>query len=206
MVPRAGGTLLDFGGGVGATAAELRARGHAHRAGVADLVADRVTALNLDFRHRGDLEDPVFLEQIIAAEGPFTCVLCLDVLEHLSDPWSIVRRLHAALVPGGTIIASIPNIRNFRALLPLVFQNRWTLTDAGILDRTHLRFFVRSTAIDLMTCSGLMVEEVRGIPSGGRAVRLFRALTLGQLNSFTDMQFVIRVRRPRQVSSVAKAA
>ena len=206
LVPGVGGTLLDLGGGVGATAAELRAMGRVDRAGVADLVADHVTALNLDFRYAGDLENHSFLDDVIRAEGPFSCVLCLDVLEHLRDPWAIVARLHEALEPGGVMIASIPNVRNFRAVLPLVFRNRWTLRDAGVLDRTHLRFFVRSSAIELMTGSGLMLEDVRAMPSGGRAVRLFRAVTLGALNSFTDLQYVIRVRRAGPRATAARAA
>ena len=45
-----------------------------------------------------------------------------------------------------------------------------------------------------MTHSGLRLEEVFGEPSGGRKVRLFRALTLGVLNSFTDRQYIMRVR------------
>lgn len=206
LVPRVGGTLLDVGGGIGATAAELRAMDRVDRAGVADLVADEVTALTLDFRHAGNLEDPAFLSDVIRAEGPFSCILCLDILEHLRDPWSVVAELHNALQPGGVMVASIPNVRNFRAVLPLVFRNRWTLRDAGILDRTHLRFFVRSTAIELMTGSGLMLEEVRAVPSGGRAVRAFRTITLGALNSFTDLQYVIRVRRAGQRGLAARAA
>lgn len=196
LVPSGGGTLLDVGGGVGATAAKLRELGYFDKVGVADRVAHNVTSLGLDFRHSGDLEDGDFLDDVIGAEGPFQCILCLDVLEHLRDPWGIVKQLHAALVPGGVIVASLPNVRNYKVLLPLAFRNRWTLTDAGVLDRTHLRFFVRSTAIDLMTSSGLVVDKVASNPSGGRAVRLFRALTLGQLNSFTDLQYLIRVHRP----------
>ncbi|MEM7058406.1 MAG: class I SAM-dependent methyltransferase [Pseudomonadota bacterium] len=196
LVPRGGGTLLDVGGGVGATAAKLRERGYADRAGVVDRVAHDVTSLGLDFRHSGDLEDGDFLDDVISAEGPFQCILCLDVLEHLRDPWGIVAQLHNALVPGGVMIASVPNVRNYKVLLPLAFRNRWTLTDAGVLDRTHLRFFVKSSAIELMTNSGLLLDHVAANPSGGRAVRLFRALTLGQLNSFTDLQYLIRVRRP----------
>lgn len=196
MVPRGGGTLLDVGGGIGATAAKLREIGYIDRAGVIDCVAHNVTSLGLDFRHSGDLEDGDFVDDVIAAEGPFQCILCLDVLEHLRDPWSVVRQLHNALVPGGVIVASLPNVRNYKVLLPLLFRNEWTLTDAGVLDRTHLRFFVRSSAIDLMTSSGLVLDRIKPNPSGGRAVRLFRALTLGQMNSFTDLQYLIRVRRP----------
>jgi len=195
LVPAGGGNLLDLGGGTGETAALLRRLGRVRRAGVADLVAAPSDAPALDFRHAGDLEDPAFLAHVIAREGPFDTILCLDVLEHLRDPWSVIADLHGGLAPGGAIIASIPNVRNFRALLPLVFRNRWTLTDAGVLDRTHLRFFVRATAVELMTCSGLALEEVRAKPSGGRRVQLFRAATLGLMNSFTDLQYLIRVRR-----------
>ena len=206
LVPRMGGTLLDLGGGVGATAARLRELGYADRVGVADRLAHHITSMNLDFRHGGDLEDGDFLDDVISAEGPFQTVLCLDVLEHLRDPWGVVEQLHNALVPGGVIIASIPNIRNYKALMPLLLRNRWALTDAGILDRTHLRFFVKSSAIELMTHSGLMLDKVRPKPSGGRAVRLFRAVTLGQMNSFTDMQYLIKVRRPADPGQARIAA
>lgn len=196
LVPRGGGTLLDLGGGIGATAAQLREMGYVDRAGVVDRMAQNVTTMGLDFRHAGDLEDGDFLDDVIAAEGPFDCVLCLDVLEHLRDPWAVVRHLHDALVPGGSIIASIPNVRNYKVLLPLLFRNSWKLEDAGILDRTHLRFFVRSSAVELMTSSGLVLDKIVANPSGGRAVKAFRMATLGTLNSFTDLQYLIRVRRP----------
>ena len=191
LVTPAGGSLLDVGGGTGATALRLRSLGRAERAGVIDRVAP---LMDLDFAHAGDIEDPVFLDHVLESEGPFQTILCLDILEHLRDPWALVQKLHGALAPDGTIVASIPNIRNFGALGPLLFQNRWDLTDAGILDRTHLRFFVRSTAIALMTSSGLALDEVRAKPSGGRRVRLFRTMTAGLLNSFTDLQYLIRVR------------
>jgi 2-polyprenyl-3-methyl-5-hydroxy-6-metoxy-1,4-benzoquinol methylase len=194
LVPKAGGTLLDVGGGIGATAARLKALGHADRVGVVDLVPPADGA-DRDFSYNGNLEDPALLDRIAAEQGPFTTILCLDVLEHLVDPWQIVARLHAALAPGGVIVASVPNVRHYSALLPLLLRGRWTLTDAGILDRTHLRFFVRESAIALMTSSGLVLEEVRGRASGGGKVRLFRGMTLGLLNSFTDLQYLIRVRR-----------
>ena len=192
LIPPGGGTLLDVGGGVGATASWLRERGCADRVGVADQVA--APAPGVDFAHAGNFEDPAFLAEIIRRDGPFQTILCLDVLEHLRDPWAVVRQLHEGLAPGGRMVASIPNVRNFTALAPLVLRNRWELTDAGILDRTHLRFFVRDSAVALMTSSGLALEEVRAKPSGGRKVRLFRTLTAGLLNSFTDLQYLIRVR------------
>jgi 2-polyprenyl-3-methyl-5-hydroxy-6-metoxy-1,4-benzoquinol methylase len=195
LVPDAKGTLLDVGGGVGATAARLKQLGKADRIGVIDLIDSSIEGVTKDFSYSGNIEDPAFLDSVLDAEGPFQTILCLDVLEHLVDPWKIVARLHKALVPGGVIVASVPNVRHYSAFLPLAFQDRWDLADDGILDRTHLRFFVRSTAIELMTCSGLKLEEVRGNAPGGRKVRLAQALSLGALNSFTYLQYLIRVRR-----------
>jgi 2-polyprenyl-3-methyl-5-hydroxy-6-metoxy-1,4-benzoquinol methylase len=193
-VPQAGGTLLDVGGGNGATAVRLKELGKANRAGVIDIV-DCGGHSRADFSYVGNVEDESFVRAVIEREGPFATILCLDVLEHLADPWRVVSLLHSALEPGGVIVASIPNVRNYRVVLPLVFRNRWTLRDAGILDRTHLRFFVRSTAIDLMISSGLKLRSVAPSPSGGRRIRLFRRLTFGVLNSFTDLQYVICVQR-----------
>lgn len=195
LVPKMGGTLLDVGGGVGATAMRIKELRLVDRAGVVDLVAASANP-GIDFAHGGNLEDPALLDRVIEAEGPFSAILCLDVLEHLVDPWQTVARLHQALKPGGVIVASIPNIRHYSASLPLLFRNRWQLEDSGILDRTHLRFFVRESAIELMTHSGLMLDEVRGTPAQARRMHWFRAATLGLLNSFTDLQYLIRVRRP----------
>ena len=42
----------------------------------------------------------------------------------------------------------------------LLFAGKWELADSGLLDRTHLRFFVRKTAIELMASSGLRIVEI----------------------------------------------
>lgn len=195
MVPKTGGALLDVGGGIGATAAYLKELGHVEKAGVVDLYAENSSDFELDFRMAGDLEDPALLGRVIAEQGPFNVILCLDILEHLVDPWALIAQLHKGLVPGGIIVASIPNIRYYKASLPLIFRNEWTLTDAGILDRTHVRFFVKSTAIDLMTGSGLTLDDIQpNFPFWDRNVRWFRKATFGLLNSFTDVQYRIRVR------------
>lgn len=194
-VPLAGGVLLDIGGGLGATAASLKQAGAAERIGVVDMISPAAERFSVDFRYAGNLEDASLLERAIAEEGPFDTILALDILEHLVDPWAVVKQLHQGLKKNGMLIASIPNVRNYRALLPLLLKNEWQLKDAGILDRTHLRFFVKDSAIALVTSSGLQLESVRPSPSGGGRIRLFRKATLGLLNSFTDRQYIIRARR-----------
>ena len=195
LVSAQGGTLVDIGGGIGNTAAALKRLGRADRVGVVDMMPPATDEAGLDFAFSGNLEEPAFLDKVVAEEGPFTTILCLDVLEHLVDPWSVVARLHRALAPGGVIVASLPNVRHYSALGPLLLRNRWRLKDSGILDRTHLRFFVRESAIELLTSSGLVLDEVCANASGGWRVRWLRRLSLGLFNSFSDQQYLIRVRR-----------
>lgn len=195
LIPKPGGVLLDIGGGVGATAAALKAEGYAGRVGVVDLVAANELAEGVDFAMSGDLDRPDFLDALYEREGPFDTILCLDILEHLKDPWSLVARLHVCLAPGGSIVASIPNVRNYQLIVPLVFCGRFTLVDSGILDRTHLRWFVRDSAIELMTSSGLKLDKIIDKPKSGRKVALFDFLTLRLFRRFTEIQYLIRVVR-----------
>lgn len=114
-------------------------------AAVAHRIADRVWVGNAEELDFADEIEPKSLDAI----------LCLDVLEHLVDPWKTVRRLSTLLKPGGRLIASIPNVRHWKFIWNLLFKADFRYRDSGLLDRTHLRFFVKSTACELVTCGGL---------------------------------------------------
>ena len=51
---------------------------------------------------------------------------------------------------------SIPNIMHISILQGLL-NNEWNYADAGILDRTHLRFFTRRTALNMVTDAGYQI-------------------------------------------------
>ena len=193
LVPSGRTSVLDVGGGIGASAAHLKAERKVSRAVVVDLVGDGALP-EIDAAYGGNLEDPALLRQIAVEQGPFDVILCLDVLEHLVDPWSVVRQLRDMLTPDGVIVASIPNVRNYNLVWPLVMRGEFTLADRGILDRTHLRWFVRDTAIDLMTPDGLKLERIDGIVRG-RKKNLFDRLTFRRFREFLVIQYYIRVRK-----------
>lgn len=194
LLPEAAGNLLDVGGGIGATAVALKRQGRVGRVTVLDII-DAGFLPEVDAGHSGDLNDPAFLRGLGAEGGRFDVILCLDVLEHLADPWATVAALHELLAPKGVIIASIPNLRFWPVSWGLFARGRFELTDRGVLDRTHLRWFVRDTATALMTSSGLSLERVIGrIPS--RRWRFANALTGGMARGLFEMQYLIRVSRP----------
>ncbi len=153
--------VLDLGGGFGNTAVEIKQNFGATNVGVIDLVASEQSCNpNLDFAVAGDLNDPAVIEAAGERYGPFDVILAMDVLEHLVDPWACVVALERHLRPGGVLIASIPNVAHFSVSIKLFVLGQWRLYPNGILDRTHLRFFTRQTAKELLESGGLRVGGV----------------------------------------------
>jgi 2-polyprenyl-3-methyl-5-hydroxy-6-metoxy-1,4-benzoquinol methylase len=94
------------------------------------------------------------------SSGPYDCIVFNDVLEHLEDPWKALRAAKELMGEGAKVVAVIPNVRHVRVIVPLVLFGRWEYTDAGILDRTHLRFFTEASMVTLFEDSGYDVESI----------------------------------------------
>jgi SAM-dependent methyltransferase len=203
LLPERVSRVLEIGCGTGATCAWLRSvRSVDFCAGV-ELVAEAAAqaARVLNSVIAGNIETL----ELPFEPANFDLILALDVLEHLVDPWTTVRQLHRLLRPGGAIIASIPNLSHYSVALPLLVRGRWNYRADGLLDKTHLRFFVERTAVDLMSCSGLivdMLERIRAIPSfatGRYTGRYFtRLLASSPFRHLVDFQFLIRATLPQR--------
>ncbi|MBC2933607.1 bifunctional 2-polyprenyl-6-hydroxyphenol methylase/3-demethylubiquinol 3-O-methyltransferase UbiG [Nocardioides sp. zg-1228] len=101
--------------------------------------------------------------------GAFDCVSFNHVLEHMTDPWHALRVTRERLHPGGVIVGELPNIRHLPFLFDLAVRGRFDYVDSGLLDRTHLRFFTRSSAHDLFATAGYEVEEFFPVVAMGNA-------------------------------------
>lgn len=89
-------------------------------------------------------------------EKPFDVVVCADVLEHLAEPAAMLARIRRWLRPGGMLLASIPNVANVSVRAALLL-GRFEYTDRGILDRTHVSFYTRSSGLRLLERNGFRV-------------------------------------------------
>ena len=110
------------------------------------------------------------LDHVLCGEFPqtiptrrFDCVVFNDVLEHLIDPMLGLRIASSLLGPNGEVVASIPNVRHFSVTGPVVLKGRWNYRDRGILDYSHLRFFTRSSMIELFRTAGYRVKQVQPV-------------------------------------------
>jgi SAM-dependent methyltransferase len=186
--------ILEVGCGTGETLAFLKNSGRCAWAGGVELspsTAAQARTKGLDFLLEGSIADAV----LPLAPQSLDIVLCLDVLEHLVDPHAVLCALRGYLKPGGLVICSIPNVRHARVVLPLLFAGDWTYKDDGILDRTHLRFFTRKTAVSLVQGAGFRIEAVRatGFDVGGKAFWVNLA-TLNLLRPLLEFQYLIKGR------------
>jgi 2-polyprenyl-3-methyl-5-hydroxy-6-metoxy-1,4-benzoquinol methylase len=112
-------------------------------------------------------------------------VICMaDVLEHLVDPWSALRNLSQQTKQTCKLALSVPNIRHYKIVFPLLFTGAFQYEDQGIMDRTHLHFFTqRSLEETLAQCgwriTGIaahMKKKYRKLPYPTRLIEPFVAV------------------------------
>lgn len=182
--------ILDLGCGEGATLAWLK--------GI-DRCAEGV---GIELSESAALQAREIVDRVIVADierdelafpaDYFDCLLCLDVLEHLQDPWRVLRKLIGWLKANGTVVASIPNVRYKSVVLDLVLRGRFDYQDAGVLDRTHLRFFTRASSISLLESAGLTVCKVMPHPENVSGISgILNALSCGYFRDMLAWQYLI---------------
>jgi len=161
----AGARVLDVGCATGYLAAALAARGcpvvgvEADPAAAAAATAGGACAEVVT----GDVET-ADCRAALTTRAPFDAVVAGDVLEHLRDPWAALAFLASLVRPRGRVVVSVPNISHWtgrRALL----RGRFPYAEHGLFDRTHLRFFTRTSARELVASAGLRVVAERFAPA-----------------------------------------
>jgi methionine biosynthesis protein MetW len=194
LVPAEAQRVLDLGCSTGAIGAALKAERAVEVVGVeVDAAAAEEARGRLDRLVEADAEELLARRDLDL--GRFDCVVAADSLEHLRDPWAVLRRAVDLLEPSGTAVVSLPNVRFFETFWQLGVRGRWPRREEGIFDRSHLRWFTLSDARELLAGAGLEVTEVRPLirirPKGSRFDRWFRWLARTPLAGFFAFQYVL---------------
>jgi len=85
------------------------------------------------------------------------CWIFGDVLEHLKDPWVILKNVRKIIPKNGVIVACIPNMQHWSMIARLGIGDL-RYEDFGLLDKTHLRWFTRQTIIEMFDQSGFKID------------------------------------------------
>jgi 2-polyprenyl-3-methyl-5-hydroxy-6-metoxy-1,4-benzoquinol methylase len=133
------------------------------------------------------------VEDVLAdLDGPFDTVLCLDVLEHLVDPRSVLEELGGLAAPRAALQVSVPNARHYSLVRDLVLRGTFGYSDWGHRDRTHLRWFTRRDIVGLVEDAGWEVVRT-SVPPLRRSAALHR-LSRGWSSEFLVAQVYVSAR------------
>jgi 2-polyprenyl-3-methyl-5-hydroxy-6-metoxy-1,4-benzoquinol methylase len=193
--------VLDLGCASGALGAALKARGAREVVGVEidpDYAQD--ARVHLDRVVCADLTELAARDDLDADLGRFDCLIAADVLEHLPDPWLVLRRFAALLEPGCRAVVSLPNVRFWETFWQVGIRGTWPRRAVGIFDAGHLRWFTHDDARALVEEADLAVEymapSLRLVPRGSRLDRLAGPLSrVPGLLPFVTFQHIIAARR-----------
>lgn len=107
----------------------------------------RAIAANID-----TMDDAAFAELF-----PSDCWIFGDCLEHLRDPWRVLQRVRSQIAADGTLLVCIPNAQHWSVQWRLA-SGQFRYEDNGLMDRTHIRWFTRITALEMFAQAGWAVE------------------------------------------------
>lgn len=127
-------------------------------------------------------------------EEYFDVLILSEVLEHLSNPWEVLKKLHKYLKPNAIILASLPNVSHYRIILMLL-KGEWNLTNDGIMDKTHLRWFTPKTFVELFETSGYKVEKIEPLGPLRLSIKIKMAILLGKANHLFIKQMKIKAHK-----------
>ena len=96
-------------------------------------------------------------------DSQYDFIIMADVIEHLLEPWAIVRDIAKHLKKSGAIFASIPNFLNATVIVNLFKYGTFGYKSCDIVNKEHLRFFTTLDCMDLFKICGLKPEILGGI-------------------------------------------
>jgi glycosyltransferase involved in cell wall biosynthesis len=139
--PHVGNTVLELGAGIGNISGRLMGRRLLYVAAEKDPLY--LHALRNRFLRTPNVSvlqlDPDRPEDFETAGGPFDTVLCVNVLEYVADPGTVIEAAARVLTPGGSIIILVPQGPGlFGSLdIKLGYLRRFSTTQLATLLQTH---------------------------------------------------------------------
>ena len=186
-----GKQVLDVGCGGGILAEAMARRGAAHVLGidlalkplkVAQLHALEAGIENIEYRE-------VAIEALAAAEpASFDVATCMEMLEHVPDPASVVRACAALVKPGGQLFFSTIN-RNVKSFLFAIVGAEHVLKLLPKGTHEYAKFIRPSELAQACRDAGLLLEHTRGMQYNPLTGRYW-------LSDDTSVNFLFACRRP----------
>lgn len=121
----------------------------------------------IDSAYVMNIEEQCKKKKALFEKKQFDVIIFADVLEHLQNPFFVLKYFKKFLKEEGIILISLPNIATWTIRSHLLFGN-FAYTEKGILDKTHLHFYTIKTAKEYLHECGLYIQNIDITPNGIR--------------------------------------
>ena len=190
LSPLSGARVVDIGCG-GGILSDSMARKGAHVLGV-DLASKalRVARLHALDAQTPNIEYREVSAEILAAElpGHFDTVTCMEMLEHVPDPASVVKACADLVKPGGWVFFSTIN-RNTKAFMFAIVGAEYLLKLLPRGTHEYAKMIRPSELASYCRAAGLDVRHTRGMEHNPLTQRFW-------LSADTSVNYLFAVQKP----------
>ena len=191
LSPLQGQKVLDVGCGGGILTDSMARKGAAEVLGI-DLATKALRVAQL---HALEAQTPNIKYQEIAVETlaqlepeSFDTVTCMEMLEHVPDPSSIVRACHDLVKPGGWVFFSTVH-RNAKAFAQVIVAAEYLLQMLPKGTHEFAKFIRPSELAGYCRDAGLVFEESKGLQYNPLTQRYW-------VSDDTSVNYMIATRKP----------
>jgi len=99
-------------------------------------------------------------------DNTFDAIACIDVLEHIFDPYFVLAEINRILKPNGNLILEVPNLGYLRRRIELLL-GKFPRTSSAInwrevgWDGGHLHYFTYPTFVKLLKDAGFKIVKLK---------------------------------------------
>ncbi len=165
-----GSRVLDIGAGAGAFSQRLADLGYQVTA--LDIETEKWIPKQIEFVQL-NIDDGI--NKSLNTTEKFDAVCCLEVIEHIENPWNLLREIHSLVKPGGKLILSTPNITSFLSRLIFLIKGELHQFNEAALSHGHINPLTDFEILTIANRIGWKVLEVK--PGGYLPVFDFSSFT-----------------------------
>lgn len=145
------GTVLDAGAGSGELSTELKKKGFAVTS--CDLCPD-------DFTAEGITCEKADLNKKLPFSKPFDHIVCVEVIEHLENPYHLLREFARLTKKGSLVIVSTPNIANVFSRIKFFLTGEFFLFSPAERQSGHIRPLAFWEVQEILETCGFRLQSI----------------------------------------------
>jgi len=146
--------VLELGTGPGSMTRLLKDSGCRVTGMELDEDAIKIAGQYCERIYRCDLDNPAWPS--VVSDAKFEVVVVADVLEHLYDPWAVLKSVPGLLAENGYAVVSLPH-SGHNSVITCLLSGNFDYQPRGLLDKTHIRFFGIKNIKQLFADAGLKI-------------------------------------------------